>query len=177
MKTRLLTRPDLAAALGVAVRTTHKFELDGMPIAVKGAPGKPTRYDLPQCIEWLIARRVASHGPEGELNPQRERALLDQARREELELKIRVRKGELIESAEAEREFADIAHSVKSRLRAIPSSVADRVLGLSSPAHVQQFLLNEIDAALTELARGFTESEPPELSRLAEPGDDESDKA
>jgi phage terminase Nu1 subunit (DNA packaging protein) len=152
MKTPYVTRPALAAALGVAVRTIAKFQQDGMPVAEKGAPGKAAMFDLPGCITWLIDRRVVGAAG-GDLSPMQERALLDRTRREELELKLRVRRGELVEVAEVEREFGDCAAAVKARLRRIPDAVADRVLTAGGPHQVKALLLGEIDSALLELSR------------------------
>ncbi len=55
-------------------------------------------------------------------NDLRERAALDRVRREELELKIQLRRSELVEADQVARELADAANAVKARLRRIPSS-------------------------------------------------------
>jgi len=148
----LFTRRGLASAFDVHMQTVTGWEQDGMPIALRGARGRPSMYRLKDCIEWKTTRDVQALGGAGELSPQAERALLDRRRREELEIKIRVRRGELVEAAEVERDFEDMASAVKARLRRIPDAVADRVLKVSGPAEAKALLLAEIDAALTELS-------------------------
>lgn len=150
---KLQTRRELAEAFGVHMMTVTKWERDGLPIAERGRKGKPSRYRLSECMQWYIGREVsAATGGDEKLSPATEKALLDRKRREELELKIMVRRGELVEAEEAAREFADCAAAVKARLRRIPDAVADRVLKVKSPHAVKALLLTEIDEALEELA-------------------------
>jgi hypothetical protein len=51
-------------------------------------------------------------------------------------------------------EYADIGATVKARLRAIPTAVAERLASETRPAVIQAQLLERIDDALSELARG-----------------------
>jgi phage terminase Nu1 subunit (DNA packaging protein) len=148
----LFTRRGIASAFGVHMQTVTGWEQEGMPIALRGARGRPSMYRLPDCIEWKTTRDVKALGGGEELSPQVEKALLDRKRREELELKILQRRGELVEVADVEREFEDCANAVKARLRRIPDAVADRVLTAGGPHAVKALLLAEIDAALTELS-------------------------
>ena len=149
----LFTRRGIAAAFDVHMQTVTGWEQDGMPVAMRGSRGRPSMYKLSECIEWKTRRDVlALGGGSEELSPQIEKALLDRKRREELELKIRERRGELVEIAEVEREFEDCANAVKSRMRRIPDAVADRVLTAGGPHAVKAMLLAEIDAALSELS-------------------------
>jgi len=148
----LFTRRGLAAAFDVHMQTVTGWEQEGMPVAMRGARGRPSMYRLSDCITWKTTRDVQALGGGGELNPQVEKALLDRKRREELELKIRQRKGELVEVVEVEREFEDCANAVKARLRRIPDAVADRVLTAGGPHAVKALLLAEIDDALSELS-------------------------
>ena len=149
----LFTRPQLATIFGKNPRTIAKWLDDGMPVAVKGRGGRASRYSLPQCVQWVLERELQARGDEGEeLKPQLERAKLDRKRREELELKIRVRRGELVEVDAVRAEYADLAAAVKARLRSIPDAVADQLVG-QAPAAVKVLLLGRIDDALRELAR------------------------
>jgi len=163
---KLATRRELAEAFGVHMMTITKWERDGLPIAERGRKGKPSRYRLAECMQWYISREVQSQGGADEkLSPANEKALLDRKRREELELKIMVRRGELVEAQEAARDFAECAAAVKARLRRIPDAVADRLVKLTDPHAVQALLLAEVDEALTE------------LSSLEQDTDDEEDDA
>lgn len=162
----LFTRRGLAAAFDVHMQTVTGWEHDGMPVALRGARGRPSMYRLKDCIEWKTTRDIQALGGNGELSPQAERALLDRRRREDLELKIRERKGELVEVADVEREFADCAAAVKARLRRIPDAVADRVLTAGGPHQVKAMLLAEIDDALLELS-GRGDGEDSDESEVA----------
>lgn len=173
----LLTRPQLAEVFGKDPRTIAKWLDEGMPCAVKGRGGRPSRYSLPAVVQWVIERELQARGGDGEeLSPQLERAKLDRLRRQELDLKLSVRRGELVEVAAVQAEYADLAAIVKARLRSIPNAIADLVAG-QSPAAVKALLLSKIDEALRELARGAhvaaqdaqdeTDEEQPSLAEVA----------
>jgi phage terminase Nu1 subunit (DNA packaging protein) len=150
---KLATRRELADVFGVHMMTVTKWERDGLPIAELGRKGKPSRYRVADCMQWFVAREVkARGGGDEQISPQHEKALLDRKRREELELKIEVRRGELVEAADAARDFAECAAAVKARLRRIPDAVADRVLKVTDAHAVKALLLAEIDEALSELS-------------------------
>jgi len=156
---RLVTRVQLAQILQKDARTIARWLEDGLPVAVKGRGGRPSKYDLADCVPWVIERELQirsadTGGTESPLSPQAERAKLDHARRQELELKLRVRNGELVEVESIQAEYADIAVAVKSRLRAIPDAVADQIAGRPAAA-IKALLSSKIDDALHELARGI----------------------
>lgn len=165
----LFTRRQLSKVFAKDERTIARWLEDGLPCEVKGRGGRPSMYSLPACVEWVIHRELQAQGgaEDGKLSPQVERAKLDQRRREELEIKIQVRRGELVEAAAVRSEFADLAVAVRARLRAIPDAVADQLAGLT-PAASKALLLARIDDALRELARGETA----EL-QSAEPADED----
>ncbi len=144
-KTFPVRRTDLARLLGTTPDRVSKYIAEGCPVMETGnGRGNQTILDLSVVLPWLLDRKG------GSLDEARTRQA--NASADKLELEILVRRGELVEVAEVEREFEDCANAVKARLRRIPDAVADRVLTLGSPAQVKVFLLAEIDAALTELS-------------------------
>lgn len=147
----LVSRLEAARLLSVSARSVDRFVDEGMPVARRGKAGRAAAYDVRACFAWYLEREKASLVGE-DVSPQKARALLDLRRREELELKLQVRRGELMPIAEVARDFADFAVSVKARLRRIPDAVADRVVAAEGPHAVKALLLTEIDAALEELA-------------------------
>lgn len=152
----LATRQQLAVIFAVDPRTIAKWLDEGLPVAARGRGGKASLYPIPACVQWVVKRERARVTEEAKaLSPAQERAALDRVRREELELKMQVRRGELVEVDQVAREFADAANAVKARLRRIPDAVADRLVAQASrgPAPVKALLLVEIDDALRELAR------------------------
>jgi phage terminase Nu1 subunit (DNA packaging protein) len=157
---RHLTRRQVARAFDVDVRTVAKWIDGGMPIALPGGPGRAALFSLPDCVNWRVEEQLAARGADPDaLSAQTEQALLNRTRRAELELKLQVRRGELVELDEVLREQADCAVAVKAKLRRIPDAIAERLVTAAKrgPAHVKVVLLNEIDQALRELARSADE--------------------
>lgn len=152
------TRKELAAAFDAHMQTITKWEQEGMPVEQRGTRGRPSLYRLSVCIAWRIERELKARGAgdtSSKLSPHEQRAALDAKRTEELDLKIRVRKEELIEVAEAERDLANVATATKARVRRIPAAVAEKVVAVAireGSAAVRALLLAEIDDALRELA-------------------------
>ena len=155
-----ITRPQLALAFGKDARTIAKWLEEGLPVARRGKGGRPSLYHVRDCVTWVLARELHARAPQqvGDatgLQPQLEHALLERRKREEIELKLQVRRGELVEIAAVRAEYADIATTVKARLRAIPTAVADQMIAAAAvgPVAVRQLLAARIDQALRELAR------------------------
>ena len=59
----LVTRRELADALGCHMQTVTKYEREGMPIATRGDRGKPSRYQLEDVRAWLTSRAVGAQAP------------------------------------------------------------------------------------------------------------------
>ena len=159
----LFTRPELAEAFAVHQQTVTKWERDGLPIEIRGSRGRPTYYSLADCVKWRIERELIARGVGSDtLSPQNERALLDRVRREEVETRMRRNRGELVEVDAVRLEYVELATAVKARLRAIPDATADQLIGAAQagPAAVRTLLLDRIDEALRELARGSGITKP-----------------
>jgi phage terminase Nu1 subunit (DNA packaging protein) len=144
------TRIQLATILEVNVRTIDKFVDDGMPVLKRGSGGRPSIYGVQPCVQWFVDRQRAALTGEG-LSPQQERALLDRVRREELELRLKVKRGELVAIAEVAQDFSECAAAVKARIRRIPDAMAERLAAAGTPAAIKGLLLTAIDEALREL--------------------------
>jgi phage terminase Nu1 subunit (DNA packaging protein) len=152
----LVTRQALAKIFRKNARTIARWMEAGLPVAIPGRGGRPSRYSLPDCVQWYVEQELRARGGEtgATLSPSEQRALLDEKRREELDLRIRMRRGELVEVDEAARDLANVASATKARMRRIPDSVAEKLVTAAKrgPAHVKALLLGEIDDALRELA-------------------------
>lgn len=48
----------IADMFGVSRETIDNWQRDGMPVAERGGPGVPSRYNATECINWLLAREV-----------------------------------------------------------------------------------------------------------------------
>src|SRR5688572_1398209 len=118
-----VTRLQLAKIFGKDPRTIARWLEEGMPVAQPGRGGKPSLFDVGACVRWVIQREVAAVMPDSEgVSPQQERARLDRQRREEIELRLKQRRGELVTVEEVARDFADCATAVKARLRRVPAA-------------------------------------------------------
>jgi len=155
----VVTRKGVSELFGVHMMTVTKWEREGLPVHTRGTRGRPSLYSMPDCIKWFTEREVRARGGEGtsSLSPIEQRALLDAKRTEDLDLRIRLRKGELVEVEEAARDLANVAGATKARLRRIPNGEADRLVAACHgrancrPA-VSKVLAEAIDDALRELA-------------------------
>jgi phage terminase Nu1 subunit (DNA packaging protein) len=149
----IVTRRGVAELFGVHAITVTKWEREGMPIHVRGARGRPSMYRMPDVITWYTERAVRARGGSTDEAPSpiEQRALLDAKRTEELDLRIRLRKGELIEAEEAARDMANVATATKARLRRVASANADRA-AMKPAAVVSRIYAEAVDDALRELA-------------------------
>jgi phage terminase Nu1 subunit (DNA packaging protein) len=128
-----VTLPTLSVAqaaflLGCSTRTVRTYlsrERDPLP-AERGNGRKSTHIPLQTFMDWVIRRRlaelVAVDGDEM-LDPRRERALLDRARRHLAELDRRVREGELLERTEVVTGYGRLVSAFRDRMLAIPSTL------------------------------------------------------
>lgn len=88
---RVIGQEQVAEAFGVAPKTIVEWQEQGFPIAVRGGPGVPSEYALPQCIAWLVRREVNKIQGES----QRDRVFRLQG--DALELDLAQKRGRLID--------------------------------------------------------------------------------
>ena len=77
----LLTRQDVAIALGCHPQRVTRFVAEGCPVAKRGRRGLGHLYRLDDVQGWLAARADAKAGPDGDLDLVQERARRDRAQR------------------------------------------------------------------------------------------------
>jgi phage terminase Nu1 subunit (DNA packaging protein) len=142
---------ELAQAFGTHALTITKWQASGLPIAERGSRGRPSRYRLPDCVQWFIRRELHARGVGNghRLDPLVERAALDRQRRETLEFDLARKRGEYVRTRDAERLYSGHVLEARNQLRAIPSAARHR-LNLSRDAAA--VLAELIDTALEELA-------------------------
>jgi phage terminase Nu1 subunit (DNA packaging protein) len=163
MKQFAVSRTELAQMLSTSPDMISKYIAEGMPVLATGnGRGRRTMLDLAEVVPWIVSRKT------GSFEEARTRQANEQA--DKLALSNAVTRGQLVKSDDVALEFAEIASNVKARIRRIPDAVADRVVGVKTPHQAKVILLGEIDAALAELARKFTE--PPASVDVEDEGED-----
>jgi phage terminase Nu1 subunit (DNA packaging protein) len=148
-----LDRFELASLLGVNPITISKWEREpaGLPVHEHGNGGRPSRYDPAAAVRWVVNRERERLGPGGDpANALRERAMLDQVRRQEIEQRMRVRAGELVDKAALVREFTRYIATCKTRLEGLPTKIKNRLPHL--PIHDVLVIDGLIRDALEALA-------------------------
>jgi phage terminase Nu1 subunit (DNA packaging protein) len=145
----LLTRRELAAALDAHVRTIAKWELEGLPVAKRGARGKPSMYDEAISRAWVRAHQteVARNRQEAE----RARARKDSAQAALAEQLAATRSGELVRSADVERQYFDACRMLRDRILNVPDRLAD--LGPVVRARIRAELRQALGKVADEVER------------------------
>jgi phage terminase Nu1 subunit (DNA packaging protein) len=155
----LLERPQVAELLSVKSPTRiSKWELEGLPVAEPGKPGKASKYAQAAVVAWHVAREVArARGTgEGGLDPAAERARKDRAQAELAEQMLASRGGALVPADEIKRAWAQLVIAAKSKLLALPRALAARLLTIESAPEIEALLRQHIVEALAELSSGQT---------------------
>ncbi len=142
-------------------------------IIPKAARGQ---YDLIACVQgyvaWLqkqIERRQAERSDEYDV----ERTRRERANAELAELTLRVRKEELVDRADSELALVELASTITTRLRTVPTTTAPLVRALKTTRQIEEVLRNQIDSALQDLASAgtaLTDKEPKRRPRAARSG-------
>src|SRR5262245_1216042 len=160
----LIDRRAVAEALGVHPQTVTKWESAGMPVAARGSRGRPSRYDLAACIRWHVARELKARSvAPAAIDAKAERALLARRRREELELRLAVRRGELLEAAQVTRDTFEAFRILRDTIQNVPARCSGALAATTDPAALEIALGRELRLALESASsqmRAATEPQP-----------------
>ena len=152
-----LTRLALAAALGCAVRTIHKWEGEGLPVAIRGRGKQPSRYDETAVRAWLQTR-------EGQIRQDTAGLTAARTQREHWQAKLahqqyQVRGRMLLPVEQVDRIWSGQVAAVRARLLLMPQTLADKLLRIGATdgaAGIERELERAIHQVLTELSTGKT---------------------
>lgn len=118
----------MAAALGCDIRTVAKWEDEGLPVAVRGKGGRPSLYDLEECLAWQAAREqlAAEDGTVTDLKAARARKEHWQAMLAEQMHQIRAK--DLLPRVEVQQRWAAEIGAARAVILQSYTASADRVL-------------------------------------------------
>ena len=122
-----MTRKQLAVDLGCDVRTTFKWEDEGMPVAQRGAGRRGSLYDLAACRRWVAARNAAAAQRPGATELATERARKERAQAIESEQRVALRAGQLLNRDDVEKAWASEVTAVRTKLLGLPAALADQL--------------------------------------------------
>jgi len=151
----VLTRRDLAVALGVHIQTVTKWEQEGLPVAERGRRGRPSKYRVGEVRAWLAARESNAAGKNGHVDVAAERARRERAQAILAEQMFQVRNRDLLPRVEVERLWRAEVTAVRTKLLSWATQLADRLCRaatLDGPAGVEAELDVAVRDVLLELA-------------------------
>jgi phage terminase Nu1 subunit (DNA packaging protein) len=151
---RLLTRRQLASALGVHMQTITKWEQEGMPVAQRGSRGRASHYDELEARAWKQLRDEAAKQP-GAVNLVAERARRERAQAALAEQSYQIRMRDLLPREEVEKVWAAEVVAVRTTLLTWSTSLADalhRVALTEGPSGIERELQEAVRNVLRELS-------------------------
>jgi len=158
-RAKTLTRVELARALGCNPRTIPKWQEEGLPVALRGRGGRPSRYDETEVRAWLGARAEVAKG-EGSLDWSQERARKEHWQALLAEQLHKARERELLPRTEVEKAWGGEVAAVRAKLLAWRTTLSDRITRaatLEGERGVERVLDEAVREVLGELAGGGDE--------------------
>lgn len=114
---------------------------------------KPGLYDLEKArVDYIRYLRDRNPDTEENIDYQTERAKLVRAKRQNEEMDLAVKNGELHKAEDIERVMTAMLINFKSRLSAIPAEQAPKLLEKKDADSIAKLLTKEIKKALMELS-------------------------
>lgn len=147
----VMNKQELIEALDISISSLNNYIQMGLPVFERGKQGKPSLYNLDDCLAWINANIK----PGGEdMSAAKLRKLQAEASLAELELQRE--RGELVEIEEVAKQVADAFSRVRSKLLTIPTKTSGLVYALQSQREVQTVLDEAIREVLLELSTEFS---------------------
>lgn len=132
--------------LGISQRNTKEW------VDKLFGPGeRPEVWELTAAYCKHMSEGAAGRGKKEHSNgvdPQLEKALLDRARRKELERKASVELRQLIPADEVDRANAIVDLAIRSAVFGVPPEVADELMGETSKRKIIQLITERLNATL-----------------------------
>lgn len=151
-KVRLFNKAEVADAFQVSLPTVNVWIREGCPVVTAGDRGVSWELDVFAVYAW----RQGDDETTGSrvLDPQQERAALDRARRESVEMDNRKKAGDLVSVEDVADEWSRITGIIKDRMLALPSKLAAEIVLISSIVDAEELLMASVNQMLIELSSG-----------------------
>ena len=161
-KSKILTRSEVAAVMGVTPMRITKWSAMGMPVAFRGGRGVESKYNLDAVLAWREQQEKLVVGggdaaPSGSaLNLGEERARLARAQTAKTMLDIAKRRRDLLPRDEVVRDGKAVIGAVRAKLLAMPSRLVQ--MGIVEAANRPR-LEAYLHEAMEEMSRWKTRLE------------------
>lgn len=144
-----VTQKELARILGISDRRIRQLGEEGF--FTRSDDTK--KYNLTRCVQEYIRYKVeAETGDTKSVDYDKERAKHEKTKGEIAKLRLRKLRGELHEAADVEAAVGGMLVDFRSRVLALPSKLAPRLLGMIDPNEVMEVLKTELRGTLEALA-------------------------
>lgn len=145
----IMTEAEIAAFLGIGTSRVRTLARDGHLVKVSRG-----RFDVRASLAAYLSRLRDGAVKAGPVTDEMKAAKLRQteAAAQKIEIQNAATRGELVRSADVEREWANVLRDVRSTMLAVPSRVGSKLAHLT--AHDVAEIDSEIKAALEGLANG-----------------------
>lgn len=139
-------REAIANVFGVSVKTIHEWHDQGLPIASRGSPGKPSEYDTEACIKWRVDREL------GKVMSERPQDRLARVQADKIEMENAEKRGLLIPAGQLEPKLRAAMIAAREHWRNEPARLAREVPGKPIKG-IEELLAVAFDDFLVKLSR------------------------
>lgn len=151
-----VNQTELSHILDVSVVTLRAWEKEGMPAVAKASRGKAATYNTADVIKWceqrLIARYATTADDAETISEEEGKRRKVVAEAQLAELRLAVELGALVEIEAVGEEVDAVLVRVRSRLLAIPGTLALTLTNEPDPVVVRERVFDEVSGALNELS-------------------------
>lgn len=144
---RTYTTKQMASHFSVTLPTIRQWVVNGCPADSFGR-GKSLKFNLDEVKMW----RKGATGKDTELDPQREKALLDRERRLKVTAERLVLEGKLIPTAAVEEHWGQLVAAARAKFLSLPHKLAPAVVSCETLIEVENEARRLVNEALEELA-------------------------
>lgn len=147
-----MTINQMSEITGSSFRTIKK-RLAGLE-SVK-TEGRQVFFETQKALRLIYLSNEAKEGSDIELellDPQLQKARLDKARTEKVELEIDVLKGNLIPADQVERAWSDLIIAFRAKILSLHSKISPQLASLKTIPEIELKLKTELREALSELS-------------------------